>query len=657
MQASETKLQPIIEGTKQYVIPLFQRSYSWEKKEWEILWNDLCELSRAQEPRTHFIGSIVTMPTVSVPEGVTKYLLIDGQQRLTTIFILLSFLRDRAKESGDEGLSEEINNTLLVNPYKKDFDYYKLLPTQVDRDSFQSLIKQKKTDGQDLISKAYVFFRRKFQRSNIDIQTIKKVITNYLSVVSVVLGADDDPYLVFESLNAKGRPLTQSDLIRNFFFMRIHVDNQEDIYARHWQPMQETLGQNLTEYIRHYLIKDGSWAKESDVYFDLKTLIGNGEALKYLKDLSVFAGFYKKLLYPEQYESDMTVRKAISRLNRIGLTTAYPFLLNCYSAYEDSRMSRSELLGIFGTLENFMIRRFVCGVPTNKLNKIFPPLYSQVQNRESGSFSDGLRKILQTKGYPKDIEFRERLSDTSLYGSRDKTAKCKLILETMEETCGHKEVVELNNLTVEHVMPQTLSEDWKASLGEDWEETHELYLHVIGNLTLTGYNSELSNSSFEKKKSLLAESHLELNKYFSNRQNWDRDEIDWRSHNLANLALKTWSYFGDDQLEVNMQTDVTGKTPEALSVLGQLINVQSWSDVVVFTLNTISELEPEKFEKIVSRFPRFFDKERIIRARELSNGLFVEANLSAKAAYRFCQQAVEEADLTSEDWQVRTTQS
>lgn len=657
MQASETKLQPIIEGTKQYVIPLFQRSYSWDKKEWEILWNDLCELSNAEIPRTHFIGSIVTMPTVSVPEGVTKYLLIDGQQRLTTIFILLSFLRDRAKESGDEGLSEEITNTLLVNPYKKDFDYYKLLPTQVDRDSFQDLIKFKKTDGQDLISKAYVFFRRKFQQSNIDIQTIKKVITNYLSVVSVVLGADDDPYLVFESLNAKGRPLTQSDLIRNFFFMRIHVDNQEDIYAQYWQPMQDSLDQNLTEYIRHYLIKDGSWVKESDVYFDLKALIGDREALDYLKDISDFAKLYNKLLDPEQYEHDVTIRKALSRLNRIGLTTAYPFLLNCYKAYNINQISYSEFLGIFSTLENFMIRRFVCGVPTNKLNKIFPSLYSQVQNRETGSFVDGLRKILQTRGYPKDIEFRAKMSDSPLYGSKDRTAKCKLILETIEEKYKHKEVIDFENLTVEHIMPQTLTEEWKISLGENWEETHELYLHVIGNLTLSGYNPELSNLLFENKKEILANSHLEINKYFSGKQNWNKEEIDWRSYVLADLALEIWPYFGDDQTETSLQTDVTGKTPDVLSILGQLIKVQSWSDVIVSTLDTISELEPEKFEKIVDRFPRFFDEKKIIRARQLKNGLSVEANLSAKATYRFCQQAVEEVDLTSEDWSIRMTQS
>ena len=250
---------------------LFSRDLnSWDKKEWEVLWNDLSDLCKTDKPRTHFIGSIVTMPTISVPEGVTKYLLIDGQQRLTTIFILLSFLRDRAEENGDKELSEEITNTLLVNPYKKDSDYYKLLPTQIDRVPFQNLIKFRKLCDQDQLSKAYIFFRRKFQQSDIEIQTLKKVISNNLSVVSVVLGVDDDPHLVFESLNAKGRPLTQSDLIRNFFFMRIHMNEQEDIHARYWMPMQNSLATSLTEYIRHFLMKDGSWVKESDVYFSLK---------------------------------------------------------------------------------------------------------------------------------------------------------------------------------------------------------------------------------------------------------------------------------------------------------------------------------------------------------------------------------------------------
>jgi Protein of unknown function (DUF1524) len=327
----------------------------------------------------------------------------------------------------------------------------------------------------------------------------------------------------------------------------------------------------------------------------------------------------------------------LARINRIGLTTAYPFLLSCYGAYARDQMPHGQFLAVLGTLENFMIRRFICNIPTNQLNKIFPPLYSQVQDRTSGSFVEGLQKILQTKDYPKDIQFKDRLADAPLYGGTDRVAKAKLILETIEGTYKHKEVVDFQKLTVEHIMPQTLTEVWKSHLGKDWEQTHELYLHSIGNLTLTGYNSELSNAPFEKKKNLLDESHLEINKYFRDETVWSRKQIEWRSYTLADILLGVWSYFGDDQSEPSEAVDVTGKTPDILQVLGQLIKVQSWSDVVVSTLNTISELEPDKFTKVVKRFPKHFEKEKLIRARPLENGLFVEANFSAKSAYRFCQ--------------------
>lgn len=240
MQASETKLQQIIEGTKQYVVPLFQRPYSWKKSEWQALWNDLVELCNTENPRPHFMGSIVTMPTTSVPEGVGKYLLIDGQQRLTTIFILLSALRDTAKQFEEE-LAAEIDNTILVNPYKKGSDYYKLQPTQVDRKAFHQIINSEPQEDESSILECYKFFEKKIRQNvvKLELQKIKKVICNNFSLVSVVLSIEDDPYLVFESLNAKGRPLTKSDLIRNYFFMRIHTDSQESVYIQYWKPMQD----------------------------------------------------------------------------------------------------------------------------------------------------------------------------------------------------------------------------------------------------------------------------------------------------------------------------------------------------------------------------------------------------------------------------------
>ena len=266
MQAKETKLQDIIEGTKQYIIPLFQRTYSWTHKEWEVLWKDIMELYSSDDPKPHFIGSIVNLPTVSVPEGVSKYLLIDGQQRLTTIFVILAILRDMAEASGKPRFSKEIHETLLVNAFKEELDYFKLLPTQADRGIFEKIINKTPLNGDNTpLVAAYGYFERKLKQESLDIEKLKKVVANYFSVVSIVLDGNDNPHLVFESLNAKGRPLTQADLIRNYFFMRIHVKTQEDVYKTYWLPMQQLLGDRLTEYIRHYLMVNGAIVKQTDV--------------------------------------------------------------------------------------------------------------------------------------------------------------------------------------------------------------------------------------------------------------------------------------------------------------------------------------------------------------------------------------------------------
>ena len=327
MQASETKLQQIIEGTKQYVVPLFQRPYSWKKSEWQMLWDDLLDLCELETPRTHFMGSIVTMPTNSIPEGVSKYLLIDGQQRLTTIFILLCALRNHARQIEDKRLSAKID-AILTNLHEDGMDYFKLQPTQVDRDVFHQLIQDNESNEvieNNSILECYTFFFKKIRQLNSDLQQLQKIICTNLSVVSVVLSSNDDPYLVFESLNAKGRALTQADLIRNYFFMRIHVDKQDLIYTKYWQPMQELLGDNLTEFIRHYLTKNGIDVKQSDIYFQLKEKINQSDALSHLQDLYKFADYYSRLLNPE-LENNLKVRKRLIRINRLEVATVYPFL-------------------------------------------------------------------------------------------------------------------------------------------------------------------------------------------------------------------------------------------------------------------------------------------------------------------------------------------
>jgi hypothetical protein len=296
--------------------------------------------------------------------------------------------------------------------------------------------------------------------------------------------------------------------------MRIHVDRQEKVYNEYWLPMQTALGESLTEFIRHFLMRNGNIIKQGDVYYALKESVSTTNATDYLSELKKFSIYYQRLIYPE-LEPEVQLQKYFRRLNRIEVTTAYPLLLNFYSNYADGKITTDDFVSIMKTLENYLIRRFVCNVPSNQLNKIFPIIYPQIISKHPDNIVEGFKTILQGRSYPKDNEFYLRFRETKFYGGGDRQIKTKLILETIEESFAHKERVPFDNLTIEHIMPQTLSEWWQGELGAEWEETHDLFLHTIGNLTLTAYNTELSNDGFPIKKETFEESHLELNKYFA----------------------------------------------------------------------------------------------------------------------------------------------
>jgi len=498
-------------------------------------------------------------------------------------------------------------------------------------------------------STVYFFF------ATLKILTLKEAITSRLSVVSIVLDNDDNPNLVFESLNYKGRSLTQADLIRNYFFMRVPVDKRDEIYKEYWEPMQSELEDQLTECIRHYLMRIGTIVKQSEVYFTLKERIEQNDALESLKDITVFASYYQKLLNPEK-ESNICICNALKRINRLEVTTVYPFLLNCYNDYCNEKISEDDFAKILQIIENFIIRRFVCNIPTNTLNKIFPYVYIQAISENSINLVDGVSKILQKRGYPTDVEFRARLKDSRLYGSGDRARRVKLILETLENAYQHKEKLSFEELTIEHIMPQTLTEWWRDHLGENCVADHDIYLHTLGNLTLSAYNAEMSNNTFPQKKNRFIESHLELNHYFKDIDRWTKLEIERRSESLSNIALRVWLYFGDSQLTQIYNNDVTGKKPRILTILGQQIPVNSWREVLEQTLNNLAYIEPELFNALVKEYPRFvgLDPSQFRKKQKLNNDYYFETHLSAKYIYRFCTQAIEFIDLSSEDWKVET---
>ena len=655
MKASETKLQQIIEGTNQYVVPLFQRPYSWDTKNWTVWWDIWLNYMKKKIRRTHFIGSIVTMPTQSVPEGVAKYLLIDGQQRFTTIFLLLAAIRDKAKLHETGTLAQEIDETLLKNKFKLGNDAFKLLPTQADRDAFLNIVRGEPIGNDSQIAKGYRFFERKLHTSELDnLEKLKRVIVSNLVLVSIKLDRDDNEYLIFEGLNAKGQDLTQADLIRNYFFMKIHVDDQEKQYAALWKPMQDKLGKDLTEFIRHFLMKDGGVVKKDEVYFALKVRAEEypKEIIQYLARSSRYADLYSKLLHPEQ-ETNPILSKQLQMLNRIEVTTAYPFLLNVYQDYTVGSLLEPQFSEVLSIIENFLVRRFVCGVPTYGLNKVFPALYSKA--KREANFIDGLKESLRTTSYPRDVDFRERLTTSKLYGSGDRIEKTKIILERLEESFDHQEQVAFDDLQIEHIMPQTLPNSWQSALGENWEDTFDLWLHTLGNLTLTGYNPALSNADYAEKKEILVQSHLELNKHFNNVAVWNEQSIRQRAEVLTERALQVWKYFCDEQTDAPALFQVvTGTTPSLLFIMGQRFDVSTWREVEQLTMEIISEVDEAGFEKIMAEFPRFVGSQsnRFRSARKLKNGLFMEANLSANAIQRLCFQVIEAVGLSPEDWRV-----
>lgn len=660
MQAQENNLRKLLESNaQQYLVPLFQRFYVWGKLAWQRLWDDLTELLDEADPQhTHFLGSVVVIPIAAAPGNLTPFIIIDGQQRLATLLMLLIVLRDQARQVQDDGLATEIQETLLVNKFQKGEGYYKLRLSQEDRVVLQSHIDARPATSDHLLTQCYDFYDQQLKSHPRDVRTLLNAVADRLSVVTITLATQDNPYRVFESLNFKGHKLTEADLIRNYLFMGIPPDEQEARYAQYWTPMQEALHERLTDFVRHYLMRNGAFVKQSEVYVTLKNRVLLADTTTALKELATFARDYAKLLDPVQ-EPHPPIRAGLTRLNRLEVTTVYPFLLNVYRDYAQQALSALAFVDVFKTLENYLIRRFVCGLATNQLNKIFPTLYAQTQAQNTGDFVQALQSTLQGKGYPSDAQFRAKLPEVKLYGHGQLEKKGRFLLETLETHAHKEQIIHLDSLTLEHVMPQTLTAEWRAHLGEEAQTTHDLYLHTLGNLTLTGYNSELSNAPYAVKRQKLAHSHLALNAYFQHVEQWRLADIQQRAEVLTQQALHCWPPFGDAGATVTDGDTVVGTIPESITVLGNLLPVKNWREVMSKTLETLAAAEPLPFAQLPDQFPTYIatSGQGFRSPKPLLNGYFIETNLGAASLHRFCQRAVAALNLPPEVWTVKVKPS
>ena len=384
MRAHETHLRVLLEGSKQYRIPLFQRPYSWETDQWQALWDDIIEIydqsHDGELKRGHFLGPVVSKALTGTPEGIAPYMVIDGQQRLTTLSILLAALRDALQGEGTN-LPEKIQDQCLTNRYVTGNDHFKVLPTQADRESFFDVTAGEgpKIGTNTLIGRAYSFFRNALSRGDIedkplDLSRLERVILDGLELVSITLSTDDSEYQIFESLNAKGTPLTQADLLRNYFFMRLPDKRQQELYDTFWLPMQQRLGQrHLETFFRHQFMTGGEFVREGDIYQAWRRrldLVPETALASELETLARFSTFYQRLLNPE-VESNPNISERLKRLNRWGGQTMYPFLLWLYERDELDAIDALEFERILSVVESFLVRRLFAGVPTNQLNRLF----------------------------------------------------------------------------------------------------------------------------------------------------------------------------------------------------------------------------------------------------------------------------------------------
>ena len=552
MRASETRVRALFEGQQHYVIPLFQRPYSWKRDSLATLWNDIVETYRFRPEGGHFLGPIVSKSLPGTPEGVSPYIVIDGQQRLTTLSIVIAVLRDKIRESNPTA-SERLDDLCLKNKYANGEYHYKIRPTLGDRVAYSAVIDGNRDslgeNDASLVLQAYDYFSDALGRNldeedeAIDLDRLERLLLDEMEVVSITLSDSDNEYRIFESLNWKGTPLSQADLLRNYFFMRVPTERQEELYSEVWLKMQAMLdANNLAEFFRYQYMSSGEFVREKDIYLKWRSRLERlqpDELAQEMIDLAGFAHYYKRLVEPEA-EPEPDVREYLERLNRWGGQTMYPLLLWLYEGAGGRGVNGAELKKILGMIESYLVRRLFCAIPTAGTNRFFIGLPAQIKD---GEIVEAVRQALSQPGgrlrWPSDADFREGMPGYPLYeGSRSEQRR--LVIETLERDFAHKEPTDLKGLTVEHIMPQELTKEWREALGPEADSIHSKLVHTLGNLTLTGYNPEMSNRPFAAKRHTFQNSSLAMNKEIGIETEWGPEEITSRVHQLATRAIKIW---------------------------------------------------------------------------------------------------------------------
>lgn len=556
MKSVESNIFKLLEmvGDGQMVIPIYQRRYSWEEKQCTQLWDDM--VSSWKRSGNHFCGSVINID--DTPEGAPtkQYTIIDGQQRVTTLVLMLTALRDWLREKGapDSDDAEKLDGLL-----RRRAGGYKLLMTETDQAVMGEMLKGYwKSSGNEasLVTGNYRFFREQMEKTDLSAKDLMEAIRNLVFVLITLGRGEDDPQAVFDRLNSAGKTLTDTDRIRNYLLMGLDPQKQRAIYAACWRPMETWFPYGkrekyMEEFLRDYLTMwkpGGQTASRDRIYEEFRDFYQERGArsgiYEFVQELCEYAGYYTEIRFAKT--EDRELRQLYEDVEGIKMAVAYPFLIRVRKDLSERRIKDNEWKEILRICISYVLRRRICGLASNSHDSTFAGLYERIRQDDCvASVREYFRNLPENKRFPDDEEFGRVLVSADLYHMN---AINKYFLERLEND-GKKGALSMEEYSIEHIMPQNpdLNEAWKKDLGQDWKNVQEKYLHTLGNLTLTAYNPELSDSSFQEKLDMeggFRENGLRLNAEVVRYTVWNEERILHRARSLAERVKEIWPGLG-----------------------------------------------------------------------------------------------------------------
>ena len=649
--------QPLIKffdgSDKRFIIPLYQRNYDWEESNCKQLFQDLIKLHHSDR-KSHFFGSIVS----SIQSGTEDRFIIDGQQRITTVSLLLIAMVNAKKEglieATDAKLVEKIFKRYLVDEYQEDERKVKLKPIKKDMQASDALLYKPKSQyiNESNVTRNYNFFYDEITRANLTLDELFETIKK-LEVINIRLDEDDDPQLIFESLNSTGLDLSEADKIRNYLLMSLTPAEQENLYTRFWNPIEEFTNYDPSPFVRDYLtIKQGKIGRIDKIYFIFKDYAEteNIDRARLLEDMFHYAKIYNQI-DKANIGTDKLNRK-LNQLRTLDTTIAYPFFMAFFDYASLTGLTETEIYKVLDVIEAYWARRIICNLLSNALNKVFATLHRDVLNYmnksskdSNNSYIDVLTYVLLKKGgssaFPSNEEVKSEFKTRQVYKM---PANARMfILERMENQDNNerhdvvKELTDKNKIiTIEHIMPQTLSDKWKAALGNDWERIHEQYLHTMANLTLTGYNSQYSNLTFIEKRDMekgFKDSAYRLNNYVRSCEQWTEAELKTRQKELLGVFMRLWPMPTTSFEPLNREAEsaslddedyeFTGKKIQAYILHGVRYSVNTWKEMLIQVCGHILIEKRSTIEWLCANEKCSFSTTPEDWKRELAPGMYV----------------------------------